>query len=156
MAFKNRVVEHPNRIKLVDAASGNVLGVFDMTAEEGVVTEEGTALTAENLNKEVQSQAKAIAENTANTAVSGAKTQLSRIKRGTTYKTVSGKKTTTMTVKYGTTMPGNAHVVVTPITGNPANIRVSVKSKGTTTFTVAIYNGTKKKAKIYFSWIAMY
>lgn len=155
MAFINRVVEHPNRVTLTDG-DGTVSGPYTITRSEGVVTAEGTALTAENLNAEIQAQAKSLAQAAANTAVANANTQLSRIRRGTTYKTVSQKKTATGTVNFGITFPAAPHVVVTPITGNPANIRASVKSRNTTSFTVSIYNGTKSKAKVWFAWIAIY
>lgn len=45
--FKDRVVEHPGRIRLT-AVAGEP-DVYDVTREEGTVTQAGTKLSAENL-----------------------------------------------------------------------------------------------------------
>lgn len=50
MAFTDRVVEHPGRVKLTNV-SGDV---YDMTRDEGDVYTEGTLLNATNLNQETQ------------------------------------------------------------------------------------------------------
>ena len=47
MAFKDRVVEFPGRIRLVPVAGEE--NVFDVIREEGAVTEQGTKLSAANL-----------------------------------------------------------------------------------------------------------
>ena len=51
MAFVDRVVEHPNRW-LLTPVSGEE-NTYDLTRAEGNVTEEGTLLNAENLNREI-------------------------------------------------------------------------------------------------------
>ena len=53
MAFTDRIVEHPGRYTLTDVNTNEVLGTFDLVRAEGTVTEEGTPLTAANLNTEV-------------------------------------------------------------------------------------------------------
>ncbi|MCI7327113.1 MAG: hypothetical protein SOR91_10010 [Hornefia butyriciproducens] len=156
MAFTNREVEHPGRYKLTNASTGAELGTFDLTREEGAVITEGTPLNADNLNNEIQTQAAVIAEVKASAAEAAAVAQIPAIRRGTTSLTVDKKKTGTVTIKYGTTFPGNPHVVLTPLTGSPSVIRGTVKTRTTTSFTAAIYNGTSKKVKIWFSWIAIY
>ena len=50
MAFTDRVVEHPGRVKLTNV-SGDI---YDITPYEGEVTAQGTLLNAANLNKETQ------------------------------------------------------------------------------------------------------
>lgn len=50
MAFTDRVVEHPGRVKLTNV-SGDI---YDITPYEGEVTAPGTLLNAANLNKETQ------------------------------------------------------------------------------------------------------
>lgn len=53
MSFTDRIVEHPGRYMLTDVSTNEVLGTFDLVRAEGTVTEEGTPLTAANLNTEV-------------------------------------------------------------------------------------------------------
>ena len=52
MSFTDRIVEHPGRYMLTDVSTNEVLGTFDLVRAEGTVTEEGTPLTAANLNTE--------------------------------------------------------------------------------------------------------
>lgn len=61
MAFENREAEHLNRKRLnvvgvpTKDANGNIVSlVVDVTREEGSVTKEGTALTAEALTREIE------------------------------------------------------------------------------------------------------
>ena len=49
MAFVDRIVEHPGRFRLTQVDED----VFDLTREEGEVTEAGTPLDAEHLNGEI-------------------------------------------------------------------------------------------------------
>lgn len=49
MAFVDRVVEYPGRIKLTDIG-GVELGTYDVTRDEGDVFTVGTLLNATNLN----------------------------------------------------------------------------------------------------------
>lgn len=156
MAFTNREVEHPGRYKLTNASTGAELGTFDLTREEGTVITEGTPLNADNLNNEIQTQADVIAQRRADAAAAGVISQIPTIKRGTAAITVGKKKTGTLTIKYGTTFPGNPHVVLTPLTGSASIIHATVKSRNTTSFTAAVYNGGSKSYKVYFSWIAIY
>ena len=59
MAFVDRVVEHPNRWKLVNVDDPTDVKIYDVTREEGEVTNQGTPLNAENLNSEIQAAAAA-------------------------------------------------------------------------------------------------
>jgi hypothetical protein len=56
MAFTDRQVEYPNRFYLTDE-NGNQTGPFTLTRAEGEVIEEGTPLSAENLNTEISEAA---------------------------------------------------------------------------------------------------
>lgn len=47
--FIDRIVEHPGRYTLTDPG-GAELGTYDLSRDEGTVTEEGTPLNAANLN----------------------------------------------------------------------------------------------------------
>ncbi len=58
MAFVDRIVEHPGRFMLTDVSNGEVLGTFDLVRAEGTITEEGTPLTAANLNTEIAGMAR--------------------------------------------------------------------------------------------------
>ena len=49
MAFVDRIVEHPGRFRLTQVDDD----VFDLTREEGEVTEAGTPLDAEHFNNEI-------------------------------------------------------------------------------------------------------
>ena len=50
MAFTDRVVEHPNRWKLVDPSDSTNFSVWDVVRDEGDVTQEGTPLNAAAFN----------------------------------------------------------------------------------------------------------
>ena len=50
MAFEDRVVEHPNRWKLINPNDGTDFSVWDVERDEGVVTQEGTPLNAAAFN----------------------------------------------------------------------------------------------------------
>lgn len=50
MAFIDRVVEHPGRVRLTMVEED----VYDVAREEGTVVEEGTPLDAEHLNAEME------------------------------------------------------------------------------------------------------
>ena len=52
MAFTDRIVQYPGRVELTPV-SGQT-NVYDMTAQEGTVTTEGTLLNAANLNAQTQ------------------------------------------------------------------------------------------------------
>lgn len=52
MAFTDRIVQYPGRVKMTPV-SGQT-DVYDMTAQEGTVTTEGTLLNAANLNAQTQ------------------------------------------------------------------------------------------------------
>ena len=52
MAFTDRIVQYPGRVKMTPV-SGQT-NVYDMTAQEGTVTTEGTLLNAANLNQQTQ------------------------------------------------------------------------------------------------------
>lgn len=52
MAFTDRIVQYPGRVKMTPV-SGET-NVYDMTAQEGTVTTEGTLLNAANLNQQTQ------------------------------------------------------------------------------------------------------
>lgn len=47
--FVDRVVEHPGRYTLTDTG-GSVLGTYDLSRDEGTITEAGTPLNAANMN----------------------------------------------------------------------------------------------------------
>lgn len=52
MSFTDRIVQYPGRVELTPV-SGQT-NVYDMTAQEGTVTTEGTLLNAANLNQQTQ------------------------------------------------------------------------------------------------------
>lgn len=52
MAFVDRVVDHPGRVRLTPVSGQS--DVYDMTREEGTVTQDGTLLNALNLNTQTQ------------------------------------------------------------------------------------------------------
>lgn len=52
MSFTDRIVQYPGRVELTPV-SGQT-NVYDMTAQEGTVTTEGTLLNAANLNAQTQ------------------------------------------------------------------------------------------------------
>lgn len=52
MSFTDRIVQYPGRVKMTPV-SGQT-NVYDMTAQEGTVTTEGTLLNAANLNAQTQ------------------------------------------------------------------------------------------------------
>ena len=52
MAFVDRVVQYPGRIKLTNVSDGTE-ATYDVTREEGTVTVEGTLINAANMNDQV-------------------------------------------------------------------------------------------------------
>lgn len=47
--MKDRVVQHPHRYRMTNVNTGQELGVFDLTKESGLVTEEGTPINKNTL-----------------------------------------------------------------------------------------------------------
>ena len=46
----DRIVQYPNRYKLTDVSTGQVLGTYDFTEVTGTVQQEGTEINAELFN----------------------------------------------------------------------------------------------------------
>lgn len=155
MAFEDRVVEYPNRVTLTDT-DGNVTGPYTITRDEGTVTTEGTPLTAENLNAEIEeAAARAAASATgALTIDSNSNVHVRNIQHGSaTVKTSKAKTTTTKHVTFAESFTSTPHVNVTPVSSVPAKISVSVSSVTTTGFDIVLYRSTKARTSVH--WIAM-
>ena len=148
MAFVDRVVQYPGRVKLTPV-SGQT-NVYDMTRNEGTVTTEGTPLNAANLNSNIQ--------DAANSAVAApaAKVQyINLIQRGSvTVKPTAAKQTASASVTFPHAFAGAPQVVVTPVTSAPQNVSVSVSGVTATGFTAYCYRTTKTNTTI--RWIAIY
>ena len=140
--FSNRIVEHPGRVKLT-AVSGET-DTYDVTRAEGEVTQEGTPLDADNLNKEIQDMI--------NSSVAGFSTAV--IRRGrTSIKTKAAKTAAKVKVTFSTAFSSVPYVVVTPNSTAPSTISLSVSEVTTTGFYLVMQTTKAKTVKV--NWIAI-
>ena len=158
MAFVNRQVEYPNRFNLVDD-EGNVLGRYTLVRDEGEVIEEGTPLTADNLNTEISETA----QNAASTAVARVNQAITidgsnnvafrNMQSGVAKVTVKKAKTTyKQYVKFPKAFTKRPNVVVTPWSGAPAVCFCTVSDVTTTGFNIYFYRTTKVDTSVF--WMA--
>lgn len=151
MVFVDRVVEHPNRITLTNV-SGDT---YDMTRAEGTVTEEGTALTADNLNSIIQEMIdNSLATlNGAITVDANNNVNYKNLQSGRVLvKPAAAKVVTSVTVNFPTPFTKTPNVVVSANTSGANIVATSVGSITTTGFTLYFYRTTKVNTSCH--WIA--
>lgn len=153
MALKDREVEFPGRIKLINVNTGEELGVFDMIRQEGEITEEGTPINAESLTNEInEAAAAACAELNeaisvdANNNVSFKNRQSGSVKICPT----AVKQTKKVTVKFPKAFNKVPTVTVTPYSTAPGVISCSVSNVQTTQFDLYMYRATKVDTWVYW------
>jgi hypothetical protein len=158
MAFTDRQVEYPNRFYLTDE-NGNQTGPFTLTRAEGEVIEEGTPLTAENLNTEISETANSAAAaavatfNSAFTIDSSNNVGFRNLQSGTVVVKVKKAKTTyKAAVKFPKAFTKRPNVIACPWSGAPAACQVSVSDVTTTGFNVYFYRTTKADTTVF--WMA--
>ena len=158
MAFVDRQVEYPNRYFLVDE-DGNETGPYTLVRDEGEIVEEGTPLTAENLNTEISETAQAAAAasvarlNAALTLDASNNVHFRNLQSGTVLAKMSKAKTTVkVAVKFPKAFTKRPNVVVTPWTAAPSVCQVSVSDVTTTGCNVYFYRTTKVNTTIF--WMA--
>lgn len=140
--FEDRIVEHSGRIKLT-AVSGET-DTYDMSRAEGEVIQEGTPLDAAHLNSEIK---EAI-----DLATSGLPTN--EIQRGTVKVTTTSAKTAARkSVTFPRAFSAVPSVVITPGSGAPSTISMSVLDVTTTGFTIVMQTTKAKSVTSY--WIAV-
>jgi hypothetical protein len=162
MAFIDRVVEHPGRYTLTNSDTGEVLGTFDFTRAEGMITTEGTQLNAANLNSELQSVITEVNENVEG-AVSAAlspftidssqNVKVRNIQRGSAQVSAKKNKVVTKHVNFPKAFTSVPSVTITPITAAPNKLSSSVKSVTTKGFDLCLYRSSDTDTSFY--WIAM-
>ena len=153
MAFVDRVVEHPGRVRLTPVEG--VENVYDMTREEGTVTEEGTPLNATNLNAEMRNLAdEQMADISNAVAVDTAGNVHTRnLQAGyVSHSHASGSTTVTTQVTFSRAFTSIPHVVATPQTVAPHQNFASVSEITTTGFKITTYRTTA--GSIVARWIA--
>lgn len=151
MAFTDRVVEYPGRVTLTDASDSSVLGTFDVTRDEGVVTDPGTPLNAANLNAEIQGMIDTAIS--ALTIDGNGNVAVRNMQSGRVNITPTAAKTvTSLNVTFPRAFTKTPFVTVSPITAGPNIVAVSVGSVTTTGFTMYLYRTTKVQTGI--NWIA--
>lgn len=162
MAFTNRVVEHPGRYQLVNADTGVVLGTFDLQRAEGTVTEEGTPLNADNLNREFEAVVAEVTESitdavdsrlSAFTIDSSKNVSFRNLQRGTAKVKAKSKKVVTKTVNFPKAFTKVPSVVVTPVSGAPNKVSFSIKALSTRGFDICLYRTDNTETT--FHWIAV-
>ena len=158
MAFIDRQVEYPNRYYLVDE-NGDQTGPFTLVRDEGEIVEEGTPLTAENLNSEISETAQSAASaavarfNSALTLDGSNNVHFRNLQSGTVVAKMSKAKTTVkVTVKFPKAFTKRPNVVVTPWTAAPSVCQTSVSDVTTTGFSVYFYRTTKVNTTVF--WMA--
>lgn len=153
MAFIDRVVEHPGRVRLT-AVSGET-DVYDMTREEGTVTEVGTPLNATNLNAEVANVANEQLDSalSAFTIDANSNVHVRNIQCGVVNMRVSGGSPGGVDVTFDQAFTAAPYVVVTPQTKYPQSIWATAVNASTTGFTLWGYRPTDGDLRVH--WIAM-
>lgn len=155
MAFVDRVVQHPNRVKLTPV-SGQT-NVYDMTRQEGTVTTKGTPLNASNLTKEINALIK-----TAMAKINGAinidannNVKVKNIQCGNVLiaTAAQAKKTVSKHITFTTAFTSQPRVVATMRGGSPTSGSISIKGVTTTGFDVYAYRTTSIDTEV--DWIAM-
>lgn len=156
MAFVDRVVEFPARVKLTDSADSSVLGVFDVERQEGIVSVEGTALTAANLNAQVAEIAGGLVSDLTDAISVDANDNVTfrNLQAGNaTVKITTAKTTVSVAVTFNQAFTKIPIVVVTPYATSPVGTNFSVANITTTGFTLYCYRSTI--ANVGFRWIAV-
>lgn len=154
MAFIDRVVEHPGRIKLTPAtnAEGSIIeNVYDISREEGEVTEEGTPLNAENLNKEIEE-----AIGNLDDAIKidpNNNVHVQNIRSGRTRVKTKKKASVTTTVKFNPAFTSTPRMSVTPFASSPQSVSAAIKSVSTTQAVISVY--ATGAWNISIDWIAI-
>ena len=150
MAFVDRVVQYPNRYLLEDGG-GVQTGPYFLIRDEGTVTEAGTAINATNLNAEI-----AAAVSNALTAFNidgNLNVTYRNLQSGRTQTTVASKTTKSVTVTFSQAFDNVPNVVLTPISSDPTQVRVSTSGVSTTGFTMNIYATVARTCNV--DWIAI-
>lgn len=154
MNFIDRVVEFPTRVKLT-AVIGEE-DTYDVETVPGTVTEEGTPLTAENLNQittDIQSDISGAMSGInidANGNVGFRNLQCGTAKSAKIRK----KKRGNVTVKFPQAFTKTPIVVALIHSGSAGVHKISLKSRSTTQAVFSVYNGGSATYNISFSWIA--
>ena len=152
MAFVDRVVEHPNRWKLVNVDDPTDVKIYAVTREEGAVTNPGTPLNAENLNGEIQAAAAAgladfDIDETGNVRVQNIQCGAAKVtikKANTTY---------TKSVTFAQPFSAVPRVVATAVSSTPEKVNLSVKDVTTAGFSLYMNRTTATNTTV--NWIAM-
>jgi hypothetical protein len=145
--FSDRLVEYPGRYLLTDSAGTSTQ--YTLTRDEGEVTDEGTELTADNLEAGIKAVVSA--------GLTDGSISLSElIQCGAVVAKTKGnaKETVTVDVSFGTTFPTTPIVVATPYSSVPHTVDISVKGVTTTGCTIYVYRSTSG-ANTVVNWIAM-
>ena len=100
MAFKDRIVQYPGRVKLIDPDT-SVEIVRDIVRDEGIVTEAGTLLNAANLTANVNELISAGIAHIGDNA-GGRKSGTYSLSSGTSFVTVPSSNLTRLALTSGT------------------------------------------------------
>ena len=152
MAFVDRVVEHPNRWKLTNVDDPTDVKIYDVTREEGEITNPGTPLNAENLNSEIQAAAAAGLAALDIDATGNVRVQ--NIQCGAAKVTVKKANTSyTKAVTFAQAFSAVPRVVATPLSAGPEKVNLSVRDITTTGFSIYLNRTTATNTSV--NWIAM-
>ena len=146
MAFIDREVEFPNRYFLEDENGGRT-GPFTLVRDEGTVTEEGTLLNADNLNREIES--------IVNDELSGLKNgSTTMILTGTkSCKCSSAKTPRDIAITFKTAFSSAPRVTVSVVTSNPQNQRAGIRSVTKTGFSIRFYSTNTSSYTVHWQAI---
>lgn len=145
--FIDRIVEHPNRVKL-EPVSGNI---YDMTREEGTVTEEGTPLNSSNLINNINELIDAKLSGV--TIDSNGNLSARNFQSGSASVTPTSGTPTTKAITFPKPFSSAPRVVLTPVTGVPQNVSLGVSGITTTGFNIVIYRNSATNTTV--NWLAM-
>lgn len=152
MGFIDRIVQYPGRVKLTPVAGQS--NVYDMTRQEGTITQEGTKLNSEEMDECIEEIVKSMINDCFDS--NGKFTLKKYVQAGkATVKTKDqANKTISLSVSFPKAFSTTPIVVVSPISSTPNNVRVSIQNISTTGFTVYAYR-TNSQYDTNIRWIAV-
>lgn len=144
--FTDRIVEHPGRVRLTEVETD----VYDVTPEEGTITEEGTALNAQSLEDGIQAMIDASLNDITFTA--GGSVHVPNIQQGRETIKPTANTVTSKDVTFPQEMETVPRVSLTVETAAPQNVSVGVSNISTTGFRINIYRVNTTTTAI--QWLA--
>lgn len=151
MAFTDRISEHPNRVVLTEVSGQANTYDIDFESAQGTISQEGTSLTASEMNDAVNDLI-ASAFNGVN-ITSGGSIKARNIQSGTVYFQARANTTQSANVTFPVEFENAPHVCLCPQTSAPNVCFCSVGNITTTGFTAYLHRTNNYATTLH--WIAI-